>query len=183
LRLPQPGGSGPHIYIPQEQGDPVTPPGSGFTFCHLLQLTGLWCRYSNPPPNGILSLSPYLQLACNARYIPLGQTHRKDRSFSYPWERVCIAQQSVVYQESVSEGTCLPIRCLAVDVSLDFTIPAFRRHVTMYSLISPQKLLSFSIKYNFLSKVMLIKIPCIFHTGFTLSLSLKYMVACRHIAR
>jgi hypothetical protein len=28
LRLPQPGGPGPHIYIPQEQGGPVIPPGT-----------------------------------------------------------------------------------------------------------------------------------------------------------
>jgi hypothetical protein len=29
LRLPQPGGPGSHIYIPQEQGGPVIPPGTG----------------------------------------------------------------------------------------------------------------------------------------------------------
>jgi hypothetical protein len=28
-RLPQPGGPGPRIYIPQEQGGPVIPPGTG----------------------------------------------------------------------------------------------------------------------------------------------------------
>jgi hypothetical protein len=32
LRLPQPGGPGPCIYIPQEQGGPVIPPGTGFPF-------------------------------------------------------------------------------------------------------------------------------------------------------
>jgi hypothetical protein len=32
LKLPQLGGPGPHIYIPQEQGGPVTPPGNGFPF-------------------------------------------------------------------------------------------------------------------------------------------------------
>jgi hypothetical protein len=30
LRLPQPGGPGPRIYIPQGQGGPVIPPGTGF---------------------------------------------------------------------------------------------------------------------------------------------------------
>jgi hypothetical protein len=30
LRLPQPGGPGPCTYIPQEQGGPVIPPGTGF---------------------------------------------------------------------------------------------------------------------------------------------------------
>jgi hypothetical protein len=32
LRLPQPGGPGPRIYIPQQQGGPVIPPGTGFPF-------------------------------------------------------------------------------------------------------------------------------------------------------
>jgi hypothetical protein len=31
-RLPHPGGPGPRIYIPQEQGGPVIPPGTGFLF-------------------------------------------------------------------------------------------------------------------------------------------------------
>jgi hypothetical protein len=30
LETPQPGGSGPYIYIPQEQDDPVIPPGAVF---------------------------------------------------------------------------------------------------------------------------------------------------------
>jgi hypothetical protein len=41
LRLPQLGGPGSHIYIPQEQGGPVKPPGTGLPLRHLLQLTGL----------------------------------------------------------------------------------------------------------------------------------------------
>jgi hypothetical protein len=50
LRLAQPGGPGSRIYIPQEQGGPVIPPGTGFPFCRLLRLTGLRWRYSNMPP-------------------------------------------------------------------------------------------------------------------------------------
>jgi hypothetical protein len=49
-RLPQPGGPGPRIYIPQEQGGPVIPPGTGLSFRRLLRLAGLRWRYSNPPP-------------------------------------------------------------------------------------------------------------------------------------
>jgi hypothetical protein len=45
-RFPQPGESGPRIYIPQEQASSVTPPGIGFHFCHLLRLPGLRWRYS-----------------------------------------------------------------------------------------------------------------------------------------
>jgi hypothetical protein len=46
LRLPQPGGPGPCIYIPQEQGGRVIPLGTGFSFCRPLRLTGLRLRYS-----------------------------------------------------------------------------------------------------------------------------------------
>jgi hypothetical protein len=52
LRLPQPGGPGSRIYIPQGQGGPVIPPGTGFPFRRLLRLAGLRWRYCNPPPHG-----------------------------------------------------------------------------------------------------------------------------------
>jgi hypothetical protein len=45
LRVPQPGGLGSHIYIPQEEAGPVIPPGTGFP----LRLSGLRWRYSKPP--------------------------------------------------------------------------------------------------------------------------------------
>jgi hypothetical protein len=51
LRLPQPERPGPIIYIPQEQGGPVMPPGTGFPFCRLLRLAGLRWSYSNQPPH------------------------------------------------------------------------------------------------------------------------------------
>jgi hypothetical protein len=41
VRDPQPGGSGPRICIPQEHGDSVIPPCTGFTFRRLLRLAGL----------------------------------------------------------------------------------------------------------------------------------------------
>jgi hypothetical protein len=50
--FPQPGGPGPLIYIPQEQGGPVTPPRTGFPFHRLLRHAGLRWRYSNPHPHG-----------------------------------------------------------------------------------------------------------------------------------
>jgi hypothetical protein len=55
LRLPQPGGLGSCIYIPQEQGDPVIPLGTVFPLCRFLRLAGLRWRYSNLPPQGNLS--------------------------------------------------------------------------------------------------------------------------------
>jgi hypothetical protein len=45
---------GPRIYIPQEQGGPDIPPGTGFPFRCLLRLVRLRWRYSNPPPQGIV---------------------------------------------------------------------------------------------------------------------------------
>jgi hypothetical protein len=51
-RLPQPGGPSPRIYMTQEQGDPVTPPGTGYSFRRLLRLACLRWRYSTPPPHG-----------------------------------------------------------------------------------------------------------------------------------
>jgi hypothetical protein len=45
--LPQPGGSSPRIYIPEEQGDPVISPGTMFSFRRLLRFAGLRWRYSN----------------------------------------------------------------------------------------------------------------------------------------
>jgi hypothetical protein len=60
LKLPQAGGLGPCIYIPQEQGGPVIVPGTGFPICRLLRLAGLQWSHSNPPPlrsNSIEKLS------------------------------------------------------------------------------------------------------------------------------
>jgi hypothetical protein len=58
FETPQSGGLGPRIYIPQKQGGSVITPGIGFHFRRLLQLAGLRCRYSTPPPHGIAS-SPF----------------------------------------------------------------------------------------------------------------------------
>jgi hypothetical protein len=39
-RIPQPGGPGPRIYIPQEEGGPVIPPGTGSHFVAFYDLQG-----------------------------------------------------------------------------------------------------------------------------------------------
>jgi hypothetical protein len=44
---PKPGRPGPRVYIPQEQGGLVIPPGTGFPFRRLLRLAGLRWRCSN----------------------------------------------------------------------------------------------------------------------------------------
>jgi hypothetical protein len=72
LRLPQLGGLGPRIYIPQEQCGSVIPLGTGFPFCRLLRLSGLRWRYSNPPPHGV-----YQQESLVGSYSLRGGPHRK----------------------------------------------------------------------------------------------------------
>jgi hypothetical protein len=76
-RLPQPGGPGPCIYIAQEQGGPVIPPSTEFSFRCLLPLPGLRWRYSTPPPHGSLTkvsvrVRVTLRLAVHRQSIHLG---------------------------------------------------------------------------------------------------------------
>jgi hypothetical protein len=59
LRLPQPGGPGPRIYIPQEQRGPVIPTDTGFPFRRLLLLARLRWRYCSPPPHGQSNYSAF----------------------------------------------------------------------------------------------------------------------------
>jgi hypothetical protein len=59
-RFPQPGGPGPRIYMPQEEGGPVIPPGTGFPFRSLVRISGLGWRYSNPLPRGIYKAAELL---------------------------------------------------------------------------------------------------------------------------
>jgi hypothetical protein len=74
LRLPQPGGPGPRIYILQGQGGPVIPPDTGFPFCHLLRLARLWSRYSTLLPHGKLLSTDF-----DSPDIASAQTHREHR--------------------------------------------------------------------------------------------------------
>jgi hypothetical protein len=71
-------GSGHRIYIPQEQGSPVIPTGTGFHFRRLLRLAGLRWRYSTTPPhaNCITFFHARLHLPCRWRQkIPLKLQH------------------------------------------------------------------------------------------------------------
>jgi hypothetical protein len=58
LRLPQPGGPGSRICIPQEQGGPVIPPGTGFPLRRLLRLAVvMFWRAAMLPLSGTKSLT------------------------------------------------------------------------------------------------------------------------------
>jgi hypothetical protein len=91
LRLPQPGGPGPRIYIPQEQGGPVIPPGTGFCF---LSLT---VSQDNPlsrvTPLIYLPGDPDIRVRLpkegKANFSLIRSVHTGTRSFSYPMPYWC----------------------------------------------------------------------------------------------
>jgi hypothetical protein len=92
----QPGGPGPRIYIPQEQGGPVIPTGTGFPFRRLLRLARLRWRYSIPPPHGIeLFSGSYLA----GRLYSVAVSEEMFVACSYLWRRLWIPQQRDVFQE------------------------------------------------------------------------------------
>jgi hypothetical protein len=62
IRDPQPAGPGPSIYIPQEYGGPVIPPGTGIHFHRLLRLAGLRWNYSSPLPHDYITKSSLYRL-------------------------------------------------------------------------------------------------------------------------
>jgi hypothetical protein len=129
-RLPQPGGPGPRIYIPQEQGGPIIPPGIGFPFRCLLRLAGLRWRYSTPPPHGYWFL---IYDWTTYSYIVSRRIHRKHIrcpavDIWEPYRRylfICCCICSVLHSKGshpivacvfVAAGMCLPTRCPATDI-------------------------------------------------------------------
>jgi hypothetical protein len=81
LRLPQPGGPGPHIYIPQEQSGPC---GGGLEYLCLSPASYKRRRKANPVPRGITSST-----GCWLSLYSLGVDHIKDTpprsSLFYCW--------------------------------------------------------------------------------------------------
>jgi hypothetical protein len=88
-RLPQPGGSGPRIYISQEQGCPIIPPGTGFNFRRLLRLAGLRWRYSNQPPRGEITDS----VNCCAKCPQIPRHGPRRKHISYIIVEVCLPRR------------------------------------------------------------------------------------------
>jgi hypothetical protein len=97
-RLPQPGGPGLRIYIPQEQGGPIIPPGTGFPF-RRLRLAGLRWRYSTPPPQGIRHLPPSTLFSLHIEYLIRHGQHRKHRVQQFIYCCVCIRCRGKVFTE------------------------------------------------------------------------------------
>jgi hypothetical protein len=112
--VPQPGGPGPRIYIPKEQGSPVIPPGTGFPFRRLLRLAGIRWRYPNWP-----------QLACSPCYTTSGQINRK---------HLFLKILSLLLSYLLPREMCLLGRCLAMNVCLFVYFIATDSHATIYCL-------------------------------------------------
>jgi hypothetical protein len=77
------------MYIPQEHGDPVIPPGTWFPFRRLLRLAGLRWNYSNSPSCGVpTQLQITLRLAVYRQSVLLAQSPlrltTRDISFNSP---------------------------------------------------------------------------------------------------
>jgi hypothetical protein len=86
--LPQRGGSSPRIYIPQEQGGAVIPPGTVFPFRRLLRLAGQRWRYSTPPPHGYLKPEVHPNNIYRSSSYLTGYTlhhHYKDQPVNAVW--------------------------------------------------------------------------------------------------
>jgi hypothetical protein len=136
----------PYLY-PPGTGWPIIPPGTGFPFHHLLRLVGLWWRYSNPPPHGVLPNST-ASLGIRSTYIDEARTtHRKNSSSIVAcgsvgacWGSHVIATQLVYWRAGccvamvasriqrkhcsycfVFVWTCLLSRCLATGFSCSIT--------------------------------------------------------------
>jgi hypothetical protein len=105
-RLPRPGGPGPRMYIPQEQGGPVIPPGTVFLFVASYDSQGYGGGIRTRLHTGICRLSTncpgYNISARTAKKTPLIVVVE-----SFPWEHVCAAvtQQRPMYI-CLARGRC-----------------------------------------------------------------------------
>jgi hypothetical protein len=105
----QPGGPGPHIYILQEQGGPVIPPGTGFPFQCLLWLAELRWRYSYLPPRGGPN---WLQLLTGPGYNTLAQTMQKTSLALL----LCslVVMETCLFAELLLSNDCCIVACFVV---------------------------------------------------------------------
>jgi hypothetical protein len=111
-----------------------------FPFRRLLRLAGSRWRYSTPPPHGLNNASclrsSLYSFGADPEKIPFPfssqqflSCHRGVRTSPLRWN----GSSSIVACTFFAAKIRLLRRCLAMDICLDSTIPAFRRHV----IISP----------------------------------------------
>jgi hypothetical protein len=110
-----------------------------FSFRRLLRLAGSRWGYSTPPPHGHEETSLLTLLNWILLYNHFARTKQKTQTL-YCWECVFTAplcsngSYPIVACVFVAAWMCLPSTCLTMDVSYDFIIPAFGRHITILNL-------------------------------------------------
>jgi hypothetical protein len=135
LRLSQLGGPGPHICIPQEQGGPLIPSGTGFPFCRLLLLAGLRWRYLTPPPfNTHKSFASYSYIDGSWSLFYRPSMYRTENTTSNSYSFACISVVAITWW--------LPSYCLVTGMFAEpfhsngclCCLPnsAFCRHATIF---------------------------------------------------
>jgi hypothetical protein len=89
------------------------------------RLTLIFCLFSIiQPPSQETQL--FTQLVWDPCYIASGRTEQKK-----PFPSLQLKNTSIVAYVFFAAETCLPSRCLAMNVYSGSTVPAFRRHVTI----------------------------------------------------
>jgi hypothetical protein len=90
-RLSQHGRPGPRIYRPQEQGDQVIHPRTGFLFHRLIRLSEQRWSYSNPPPWHvvIVRVRVTLRLAVYRQSVRLGANPLRATTSIFPLLNTC----------------------------------------------------------------------------------------------
>jgi hypothetical protein len=117
---PQLGGPGPCIYTPQEDNGPVIPPGTGFHFRRLLRLTGIRWRHSTTPPYGV-ELSVILGFSL-CSFV----ADSRENAVSIVIALQYLLDCSLLIR---CRGTCLPSRCLVMNIYYGSVVSAFRSYV------------------------------------------------------
>jgi hypothetical protein len=112
-RLPQPGGPGPCIYIPQEQGSPVILPGTGFPFHRLLRLAEVF------EPTSTRTAAQLTHCSNSSAYNILARTAQKTPFLCCSFHccvRVYWDPHVIATQSLPSNGCCLQSHYLATAV-------------------------------------------------------------------
>jgi hypothetical protein len=125
-RLPQPGGPGYRVYVPQEQGGPVITSGTGFPFRCLLRLTGLRWGYSNPPPHGPLSRNDSCPSLRVTQPLPINRCFSGSTVFSFG-KYAAMSNGGLGCQWRWTFCLCFPLMCEPVSRTLKCELWAWLR--------------------------------------------------------
>jgi hypothetical protein len=124
-------------------GWPSYTPRHWVHFGCLLRLAGLRWKYSNPPPHGVFPSVSSDSAGLGSSLYSLGSVPTENTaSWQFPCCYIGVFNSPLYRNGSsilacvfISAGTCLPSRCLAINVYPASTIPAFRQHGTLFCFL------------------------------------------------